>query len=556
MKIKITIPAQSLKIEIPAQEIEMDFQPIWEMEPPIDTPVVDPDPVVVELPPIIEEPVNQRPKDYIYLEDFQGTDLERLYQSLIKDGKILRFKDKTSYDFGGYKQFSDPTILCIVGKNSVAWVNKEDAQEIFLFTKDNPRFGSIGVNWLIKGDIEEKITQPTKALFRTVRDKVKTGMLAMISSHVPDDKTLGINLSRFIYSGSDSDSDFLYVIGKDITSNGPDFMQLKAPNGGNLYSVLENVKVNNPIVQFPATHKYNPTTIICKGVYDGERYRITSDNKVSQVLTWHGYQNGNIRTIINIGRFVWNISENDVIDDKIIILNNPTKDQSYKYEKLGDFTFQSDAEFQPGDFISFGIIETKQIGRIKNWSYKVDQKIDSDDLFLIDSSIDLPIDEILEASLTYKGNALIEIALNVNSNFNDWYITLSSGYGWTAYNEREITAYWKNVELTGFYRQSTSGVGSSKGYNLINSRIPKEDVIINGLSFISSNNYEVDFVSPLGYITKKEKFNDLTWIYTVKDSIYKKEFGIQGKEFDPKPLVQAEIPKEAKEFIDWLESLK
>tara|TARA_R110000772_G_scaffold145504_1_gene255448 strand:- start:9582 stop:11207 length:1626 start_codon:yes stop_codon:yes gene_type:complete len=540
---KFNVKITNLSFDMEMEEIKDNVTP-----PVVDPPVIDP-PVVTPM-----------PSEYIFLEDFEGNTSQKFHQALKQEGKILRLLDNTTYQITQYIQ-QEPKIKAIVGNNTDL-IFTTIYEEIFLFQNDNPKFGSVGVNWLQSGEIKEATVQPTKALFRSVRDQVKTGMLAMIGSKVPDDKTLGINLARFVYSGSDSDTDFLYVIGKDIKTNGADFMHLKAPNGGNLYSVLENVEVHNPIVKFPATHLYNPTTIKSSGIYDGKYYKITSDNTASQVLTWHGYQNGTIRTIINIGRYVWNVG-NGVVgnDDKTIFLNNPETGLEYKYSKISETSFYSSAEFQAGDVTSFGTIKSKQIDHGQyNWVYEVDTNFVDGTLYFYESSIHLP--ENVEAELTYKGNSLISPhPITVNSNFGDQDINQSAGYGWTAYNQKEITVFWKNVKLEGFYRQSTGQVGSSKGYNLQHYLIDDETVIVDSKIFLSTNDYDVGVLTPLGEITDKEPEGQVStsgWVYTVRESIYETVFGIEGAEFNPQEPVthSGDMPEEAANFIEWLESLE
>ena len=81
----------------------------------------------------------------------------------------------------------------------------------------------------------------------------------------------------------------------------------------------------------------------------------------------------------------------------------------------------------------------------------------------------LAVGATYDAFMVYKGNALFSAPwLTETTPFGAWWVRLSNGYGWTVYNHREITLYWKNVASSGFYRQSTSNVGASQGYTMIN----------------------------------------------------------------------------------------
>ena len=71
------------------------------------------------------------------------------------------------------------------------------------------------------------------------------------------------------------------------------------------------------------------------------------------------------------------------------------------------------------------------------------------------------------------------------------------------YNHKEITVHWENVKFSGFYRQSASNRGNSQGYTLIN---------VTGMS---------------------GQFNPPVSVNTTGN-----------------------IPKEAQDYINWLESLK
>jgi len=482
-------------VKISNLSFDVDFEPIEESKPPI----VDP-----ELPPIVTPPPPlNRPKDYIYLDDFEGNVDQQFDKALKQEGKILRLNDDHVYFITEYEQ-QEPKLKAIVGRNTDL-IFDTDVQEIFLFQNDNPEFGSVGVNWLQNKTFNPATSQPTKALFRTVRDKVKTGKLAMIGSYVPNKETIPINLARFIYSGSDSDSDFLYVIGKDIISNGPDFMQLKAPNGGNLYSVLENVKVNNPLAPYRAnTSIYTPTDFgIDVDIKNGFAH-ITSDNKFSQVLTWHGYHNKNIRCIFNVGRFVFDMNTTNIYSEYIIDLQLLDKGEKFYFTRDEDIIY-SDYELHPGDITTIGKVISKHfdLSYDGKWEYIIEPNGNENDSSaeMIEPSFNLKGNH--RAGIVFKNGALFgENGITENTEFWSNDIIGSNGYGWTCYNQREITAYWKNVELEGFYRQSTSGVGYSKGYYLEN-------------------------------VT-----------------------GIKGKEFDPKPIIEKEIPKEAKDFIEWLEMLE
>ena len=102
-KIKIKIPAQSLKVEIPEQEIEMDFQPIWEIDPP-----------VIEKPPIVTPPPStEKPEGYKSISEFGIESIDKYVEGLKYRGVYFQSETNTNQD--GYWTFFEgvPKILRI-----------------------------------------------------------------------------------------------------------------------------------------------------------------------------------------------------------------------------------------------------------------------------------------------------------------------------------------------------------------------------------------------------------------------------------------------------------
>jgi len=400
-------------------------------------------PPTAALPPSIPSiPSKLSNPDHIRLEDFNSWN-----QAINQHGKILVLEPKKEYAIEGY-QSAEPKLKAIVGHDANLVFGK-GPQSIFSIDSDGLDFGTVGVNFLQRADTKIKPATNTKILFRTNHLTVKTGKLAMIGSKAPDDSRLTVQLAWAFSGTNGGDDGLLHIIGKDLRCNGPDFMNLKANAGGGLYSTLINVTLNNP-------DTFNPNEIGVEGYITGDRFHITSDHLVSDVLSHYGYQNGNIRTLLHIGRFVFNINDRAVISDKEIRLFSET-DPSYT--AINRNTFGCRLDLQPGDVTTLGRIISKQLSVVYGWEYKTDTGIElpSGSIQILQAAFTLS--GLQKAFLIYKGNSFIgsyakDLYLNEQSKFGDWQIIIGAKYGHTSYNHSYIGGYWENLRHGGMYRQS------------------------------------------------------------------------------------------------------
>jgi hypothetical protein len=150
-------------------------------------------------------------------------------------------------------------------------------------------------------------------------------------------------------------------------------------------------------------------------------------------------------------------------------------------------------EFQAGDVIEINGIEYKIIHKERgnNWHIEHEyRQVAGEPSQYVFSSLtldkdlpnDLPISfnakvvkscakslldgQYRDAYMVYKGNSAID--LTENDKFGDKQILHSAGFGHLCYNHKEISLWAKNVNLDGFYRQS-SGSGKTLYYNLVDS---------------------------------------------------------------------------------------
>ena len=146
---------------------------------------------------------------------------------------------------------------------------------------------------------------------------------------------------------------------------------------------------------------------------------------------------------MHFDRYVFDISDYKLIDNKTLKIDYPD-------------------EFHAGDIVEgSGMVLTKQIDETRktNWIYTYQASTSPTKRTLPEGEFD--------AYIVYKGNALFEYPININTKFGDWWVTLSQGYGWTWYNE-EFSGYIENFNGTGYFRNS-GGSGVTKGLTIKNS---------------------------------------------------------------------------------------
>lgn len=412
------------KVKITNLSFDLEFQPIWEMEPPKPEPKPEKPPIVAPMPPIDVTEVFDLDE---YLKGKQGV----VY--LPNEVKVIRSKG----------MIKPEKVTALIGKNIVVTFENWEVTPNQLFDLSGCKeFGISGITFVCPPNRPIKTAFPDKEVFGWNRDTVESGKFAYINGQeIKDKDRVTFGLCRFGYS-SKSDKP-IHLIGKNISHNGFNFTQIKNPYKGNLWLTLQNVNIHNPIIEAPQSHFCTPTRIKCRiKVKDGIA-KIISDNTFDQILTWVGFNNGNQRSILHFDRFVYDISESKLLDMKTLNLDYPD-------------------ELQAGDNIEgMGEVIQKQIdfSRKTNWTYTY-QMNDKP------TSKNIPEGEF-DAFIVYKGNAGFSSPfLTKDSKFGDWYITISQGYGWTVYNE-EHSGYYENCHFTGFNRLS-GGSGITNGLTIRN----------------------------------------------------------------------------------------
>lgn len=415
-------------------------------------PIEEKPPVVTPMPPIIEVPNEVFDLD-AYLDGKSG--VVRLPNWM--DNKTVVIKSKGL--------IKPKNVTALIGNNTILTFENWSVNPTQLFDLSGCKeFGIKGITFVGPANRPIKTAFPDCEVFGWNRDTVTEGKFAYINGQeIKDKERYTFGLCRFGYS-SNSDKP-IYLIGKNIWHNGFNFTQIKNPYRGNLNLILQNVYQHNPIIQEPQTHFYTPTSIKVRIKVENGIAKIISDNTFDQILTWVGYNNGNQRSILHFDRFVYDISNLSLIDNKTLSINRKDADID-----LGNGRFRSNSEYQPGDKIpGFGLITEKQIDeeRKANWIYSF-------------NSFSMGLDQVkpsgeFEAYICYKGNASFFYPINVNTKFGDWWVTLSQGYGWSWYNE-EFTGYIENFHGSGFFRNS-GGSGITNGLTIRNSTFGKNGPI-------------------------------------------------------------------------------
>lgn len=341
-----------------------------------------------------------------------------------------------------------------------------------------PEFAVVGIAFLTPENRPICTGFPDKELFGWNKDTVQTGKFAWINGpEVKDKERVTFGLCRFGYSSNSEGR--IYLIGKNLFHNGFNFTQVKNPYRGNLFTILQNIKQHNPIIEFPQSHYYSPTRIKCRIKVENGIAKIISNNTYDQILTWVGYNNSNQRSIILFEKCIFDINNHNVVDLKNLRLGemSPMRPNGF----IDTTSFYSDIDLNPLDNLEgYGKIKTKQIDptmvkrqnedgstwddRRSNWIYTFEPNS-------LPTSKRIPNGEF-DAYIVYKGNSMFQTLLTEYTVFGTGYwdldvFTMSQGYGWSWYNQ-EMSGYIENFHGTGYFRNS-GGSGITQGLTIKNS---------------------------------------------------------------------------------------
>ena len=215
-------------------------------------------------------------------------------------------------------------VTALIGKGHILTFENWDVTPTQLFDLSGcQEFSVSGIAFVTPPNRPIVTGFPDKELFGWSPNSILNGAkFAWINApEIKDKERVTYGLCRFGYS-TDSDKN-IYLIGKNIHHNGFNFTQIKNPHRGNVYLALLDCSVHNPIIELPQSHYYSPTKIKVRVMVQGGIAKIISDNTYDQIKTWGGFNNGNRRSILHFDRYVYDISESKLIDNKTLIIDQP-----------------------------------------------------------------------------------------------------------------------------------------------------------------------------------------------------------------------------------------
>ena len=445
MKYHISISNLSADIEITRIDGEKPDKPTTP-EKPI-PPIIDKPPVQ----PPINPPVQPDPK-YKQLTDYSADPNEAYRQFMQDPGAILEITEDTHItEFEPHHPRARGIIIrpgasLTMGRD---WNTPFPNSIVHIDQDGEVNFGIIG-NLLLPPNRPRKMMTGAKAVFTTDHTKHITGTLSYLNSQSPSESHQAWTLAGLVYATTDgSNADYLYIIGKNLTIVGPELQQLKGNAGPGLYSILDNITHINPIYKAPRSHHFAADTYLITGAIQDGQFQIVSDNTFSQVANFYGdYHNGNIRTLLQIDRFIFDIAGSRITDDQIFDLQLPEVGQQLDCI-VRDGKVYSDAELQPGDITSIGKVFSKNISHEHaTWVFEFHYSMegipaDTTKLTLIERSFDLQ--EAHPAYLVYKGNWTISNGgVTKATPLGDAEVLMSPGWGWSQYNWSNVNLWWRN----------------------------------------------------------------------------------------------------------------
>jgi len=376
-------------------------------------------------PPVVKPPVVVPPSDGIL-------DLDEFLEG--KEGIVELPKEVKKVRSKG--MIKPNKVKALIGNQKVNFKSwDETPDQIFDLIDHQGDFGIRGINFLTPSNRLIKTAPPDKSVFGWERDKLKSGRFAYIDAPIEtNQEQMTFGLCRFGYSSNDNQR--IFLIGENLRHNGFNFTQIKNPYKGNLWLVLKDVYIHNPIEidvddpnAIPCSMFYAPTSIKVRVRMEEGKATIVSNNTFDQIRTWLGYKNGFVRSLLYVGNQVWNITDEQVSDDS-------------KTLYFGD-------EFQVGEIVSGEKVIKKQINHVGSapFSYEWTKTNEPDKI------IDLKGEH--DAYLIYKGNAVFNNhRLAENTPFGDIEVRMSHAYGYSWYNQ-EFSGYLENVNGKGYFRKST-----------------------------------------------------------------------------------------------------
>lgn len=349
-----------------------------------------------------------------------------------------------------------------------------EAQVILNLQRWNHTFRFFNVDALSAKMIDE--VQPFyRTLFQNTPDKGQTGKVELINSDTNMEFT-------FLYSGGQEENITSYA--KKVKFKGPIWQELKANNGGGIVSIIEDSELiaTDPITHFRAVLAFSQGEVRSSVSFD------LIENKF--------IENGNSCNILYLPDHNATFYLPKGLEDYPFahrIRTIPLKGEIHNIHWAKEGYLRSDKiELQAGDrFVFQGIeytITSKDRASQEFFSNKErDGKVIG---YHIEYGLDKPIpvsaQDIKIVIVQSKGESLIAngpvngyMIFKYNERFHtninpplyldlDYYLK-SNPFGVLFYNHKEVSVILRRTKHRGFYRQSSSGIGKSKGYEFTDS---------------------------------------------------------------------------------------
>ena len=464
---------------------------------------------------------NSNNEKFITLEEFDYNWEKAIQHTQSTDISIIKLQKGKKYRIKEYKTqkltkdlfiISDgDSELCFGIDNYNQW-NPDPAihQDRYVFDlgKWNSKVGIINIDIKSASTISE--VQPFyRALFKNTPEKGQNGFIALINS----DTNMEFGL---IYSGGQEEG--LTLIQKNVKFKGVIWQELKANNGGGLSLIMDNCHLEqwdpptyyqkkiifsknratlvegsfNQIENIFQGMGNSSNIIFCEGMtfllppktfIENYHNRFNNDS-----LKGSNYDNAHyIHTIPQTGeKFYLSRSYNvngAIIPDMIRNVIN--------WEKLMQTPIPNTVRtLQAGDHIKIQgveyLIEVKD--RVNGVAFNSEYRFNDQDSyyseeFKLDKPLPASLPMVLEVEIIHSqaeklldGNAHdAYLIFKYNKNWQTNiaidhgldYMLASNPFGVLSYNHEEISIWARKTIHKGFYRQSKSGVGQSKGYTLI-----------------------------------------------------------------------------------------
>jgi hypothetical protein len=460
---------------------------------------------------------------YVTLEEFDYDWEKTVQHTQTSDVSIILLQPGKKYHIKEYRRQKLKKDLFIVSKGNSELVFGTDyfdqwhvqngiEQDKFIFDLGewNSKVGIINVD-VSGAKMLDEVQPYYRTLFTNSVSGNQSGLVALINS------TTNLEFG-LLYSGN-LDAP-LTLVQKNVVFKGVMWQELKANNGGGLVLIMEScdLKQTDPPVYFKKSLSFSANEV---RLSSGSFYQIEN--------TFQGF--GNSCNIVYVEGMTFILPPRTFIQnyhdrfngDTILETNRDSAHYIHTIPRVGEKFLMSrsyDQNMEPIPDMLRNVINWEKLGippqkntvralqagdRIKiddqEYLIKITDRVvgvpfaseyryrDQDSYYSQEFKLDRPLPAnlpmVFEVEvLASKGEKLLDgtsregfIIFKYNKNWQTNvdvdhgldYMLASNPFGVLSYNHKEISIWAKNTKHHGFYRQSKSGVGQSRGYTLINS---------------------------------------------------------------------------------------